>query len=125
MPGPGPYTSDKTIPWNYRGDVYYHGIKKDCSATEEQDFDISNIAGTSKITRSGRIFSPEIAPRKGVYGPVIILAVAPTKAVPDPIIISNNTPIDKAVTTPIIILTDTPAAELTEARGKGVIVELV
>ena len=29
MPGPVPYTSDKTIPWNYGGDVYYHGIKQD------------------------------------------------------------------------------------------------
>ena len=27
MPGPIPYTSDKTVPCNYRWDVYYHDIK--------------------------------------------------------------------------------------------------
>ena len=51
--------------------------------------------------------------------------MAAPKVTPTPIIISNNTPIDKAVTTLVIILTDTPAAELTEGRGKGVMVELV
>ena len=29
MLGPVPYASDKTVPWNYGGDVYYHGIKQD------------------------------------------------------------------------------------------------
>ena len=29
MPGPVPYESDKTVPWNYGGDIYYHGIKQD------------------------------------------------------------------------------------------------
>ena len=71
MPGPIPYESDKTVPWNYDGDIYYHGIKQDGLAaeeinSEEEDSDISNIAGTSKITRSGRIFSLEIAPPKAV-----------------------------------------------------------
>ena len=67
MPGPVAYESDKIVSWNYGGDIYYHGIKQDGLAakeinSEEEDSNISNIAGTSKITRSGRIFSPEIAP---------------------------------------------------------------
>ena len=62
-PGPVPYESDKTVSWNYGGDIYYHGIKQDGPTaeeinSEEEDSDISNISGTSKITRSGRIFSP-------------------------------------------------------------------
>ncbi|CAI8608207.1 unnamed protein product [Vicia faba] len=77
MPGPVPYESDKAILWNYDGDIYYHGIKQDGLAAEEmssekEDSDISNIVGTSKITRSGRIFSPEIAPPKAVFGPVAV-----------------------------------------------------
>ena len=27
MPGPAPYKSDKSVPWNYGGEIYYHGIK--------------------------------------------------------------------------------------------------
>ena len=95
------------------------------SSYEKVNSDISNIAGTSKITRSGRIFSPEISPLKAVSGPVIIHVVAPPKAVPGPTIISNNTPIEKDVTTHVIIPTDTLATELTETRGKGVLIEPV
>ena len=63
MHGPVPYASEKTVPWNYGEDVYYHGIKQDWPAAEDSssnkvNSNISNIAGTSKITRSGRIFSP-------------------------------------------------------------------
>ena len=29
MPGPIPYSSDKTIPWTYGGDFYYHGAKQE------------------------------------------------------------------------------------------------
>ena len=59
MPGPVPYESDKTVPWNYGGEIYYHGVKQDGLTTEEvgseeEDSDISNISGTSKITCSGR-----------------------------------------------------------------------
>ena len=109
--------------------VQHHGIKLDWSAAEEinsdkKDYDISNIAGTSKITRSGRIFSPKIAPPKAVSGPIIIHVATP-KVTPTPTFISNSTPINKVVTTPAIILTDTRAAKLTEARGKGVMVEHV
>ena len=78
MLGPIPYSSDKNVPWNYGGDVYYHGVKQDWLAVEDSLFeqvdpDIDNIAGTSKITRSGRVFSPEIAPPKTITDPVIIL----------------------------------------------------
>ena len=55
MPGPISYSSDKTVPWNYGGDVYYHGVKQDWMADEDSilekaEPDIKNIAGTSKIT---------------------------------------------------------------------------
>ena len=108
------------------GGVYYHGIKQDWPAAEEinfekEDFDISNIAGTSKITQSGKIFSLEIAPPKAVSGPVIIHVAAP-KVDPIPIIISTSTPINEAVITPVIIPTNTPAAE---TRGKSILVEPV
>ena len=76
-----------------------------------EDSDISNISRTSKITRSGRIFSPEIAPPKAVFGPV-----AASKVTSVPIIISANALIDEAVTTPIVIPTNTPTAE---TRGKS------
>ncbi|KAI5382844.1 hypothetical protein KIW84_070306 [Lathyrus oleraceus] len=58
-PGPVPYSSSKAIPWNYGGDVYIHDIKQDDNSANPNDVD---IVGTSKITRSGRIFSPEISP---------------------------------------------------------------
>ena len=72
MSGPIPYKSNKTIPWNYEGEIFYHGIKQIEPVQENSDdetHDIGNIAGISKITRSGRIFSPEIAPPRAVFGP--------------------------------------------------------
>ena len=74
MPGPVPYKSNKMVPWNYGGEIYYHGIKHieqiaEEESSEEDNSDISNIAGISKVTRSGRIFSPEIAPPTAVFGP--------------------------------------------------------
>ena len=116
MPGPIPYLSDKTVPWNYAWDVYYHGIKQDWPAAEDSNFDkvdsdISNIAGTSNITQRGRIFSLEIAPPKTVSGSVIILVVvAPPQAVPSPAIASANTPVNKTVTIPVITPTDIPVS---------------
>ncbi|KAI5404630.1 hypothetical protein KIW84_051693 [Lathyrus oleraceus] len=56
-PGPVPYSSSKAIPWNYGGDVYIHGVKQVGNSANPND-----IVGTSKVTRSGRIFSPEISP---------------------------------------------------------------
>ena len=62
FPGPVPYASDKVVPWHYGANVYYHGIKQDLK-NEEADLDVSNIVGTSKITRSGRVFS-QIFPQR-------------------------------------------------------------
>ena len=75
MQGPIPYKLDKTVPWNYGGEIYYHGVKQieqtaEEESSEEDNSDISSIAGTSKVTRSGRIFSPEIAPPTAVFGPM-------------------------------------------------------
>ena len=95
----------------------YHNIKQDGLtaeevSSEEEDSDISNIAGTSKITRSGRIFSPEIAPPKAVFGPMVV-----PKMTSIPIIISASTPTSKDDTTPTVIPTNTSTAEI---RGKGI-----
>ena len=107
MPGPIPYSSDKAVPGNYGADVYYYGVKQDQLAIKDEvardtDPNVGNITWTNKITRSGRIFSPEISP-KTVTTHVIIPTAAPT-----------NTPSD----TPTFI----PA---TEIRGKEVLVEPV
>ena len=112
MSGPIPYESDKIVPWNCGGDIYYHGIKQDGMAveeinSEEEDSDISNIVETSKITRGGIIFSPKIAPPKAVFGPV-----AASKVISVPIIISASAPIDKDDTTPAVIPTNTPTAKI-------------
>lgn len=63
-PGPIPYSSNKAIPWNYGTDVYIHGVKQEPitdEITEVNNPNIDNIVGTSKVTRSGRVFSPEIS----------------------------------------------------------------
>ena len=73
MLGPVPYQSSKTIPWNYGGEIFYYGVKQIETVqeiSEEENPDIGNIAGTSKITRSGRILSPEIAPPRAVSRPL-------------------------------------------------------
>ncbi|XP_058771946.1 uncharacterized protein LOC131645720 [Vicia villosa] len=64
-PGPIPYSSDKAVPWSYGNDVYIHGVKQEALNDEPVKVpspDVDNIVGTSKVTRSGRIFSPEISP---------------------------------------------------------------
>ena len=117
MSGPVLYESDKTMPWNYDGDIYYHGIKQDRLAakeisSKEEDSDISNISGTSKITRRGRIFSPEIAHPKAVFGPVDV-----PKVTSIPIIISASAPNDKDDTIPAFIPTNTSTSE---TQGKNI-----
>src|ERR1051325_6343721 len=62
-PRPVLYSSDKAIPWNYGSDVYYHGVKQDPLTIEDLTveatiLDIDNITGSSKVTRTGRVFSP-------------------------------------------------------------------
>ena len=98
------------------GDVYYHCIKQDWPAVEDSisekaNPDINNIAGTSKITQSGRVFFPEIAPPKTIIGHVII---------PVPV------PVDTTTTTiPLVTPADTPTTDSTETRGKGMLVQPV
>ena len=83
VPGPIPYTSDKAVPWHYGADAYYHGVKQDLKI-EEADADVSNIVGASKVTRSGRLFSPEISPLT-VHKPVIIPSASTSATTPVPI----------------------------------------
>ena len=101
MPGPVPYISDKSIPWNYGGEIYYHGVKQ-VEITEEssdkEDADIGNISSTSKITRSGRIFSPEIAPPKAIFGPSAV-----PKVTHAPVKLSATTPIIEEIVTPAVV----------------------
>src|ERR1044072_4776881 len=66
-PRPIPYSSDKSIPWHYGAEVYYHGVKQEPLTIEDitveaSDHDIDNITGSSKVTRIGRVFSLEISP---------------------------------------------------------------
>ena len=113
MPGPVLYQSDKIVPWNYGGEIYFHGIKHDELTAEEEsskedNSDISNIVGTSKITRSGRIFSPEIAPPTTVFGSVAIPTITSV-----PVIVPASIPTNKDNTIPI------PASTV-ENKGKNV-----
>ena len=61
-PGLIPYSSDKAVPWNYGAEVYYHGIKQDSQINEDKTDDVTNIIGSSRVTRTGKIFSPIISP---------------------------------------------------------------
>ena len=94
VPGPVPYASNKVVPWHYGADVYYHGIKQDLK-NEEADPNVSNIVGTSKVTRSGRVFSPEISP----------------KTVNRPIVIPSATPVGTSTTTRVLTPIITPTVE--------------
>ena len=106
MPGPIQYKSNKTIPWNYGGEIFYHGVKQIESAEENSDEeipDVGNIAGTSKITRSGRIFSPEISPPRAVFGP---------SSAPMPVKIYVRSSVIEEIDTPEVV----PVAD----KGKGI-----
>ena len=104
----------QVVPWNYGADVYYHGVKQDLlvvkdKVTEDTDPDIDNIVGTNKISRSGRIFSPEIS----------------LKTVATPFIIPTATPISTPIATPTVIPDVIPATESADTWGKEVLVEPV
>ncbi|XP_058785835.1 uncharacterized protein LOC131660590 [Vicia villosa] len=65
VPGPIPYESEKAIPWYYGSDVYYYGTKEEGEPSKEKLVEASvantdNFAGTGRITRSGRVFSPQL-----------------------------------------------------------------
>ena len=106
-PGPIPYISDKAIPWYYGADVYYHGVKQDLRA-EEADVDISNIVGTSKVTRSERLFSPKISPLT-VYKSVVIPST----------ITSTTVPVSTGVITPIAEPYGTRGKEITSEPARS------
>src|ERR1051325_4950160 len=81
-PRPVPYPSDTAIPWNYGAEVYYHGVKQDPLTIEDLSVkatipDVDNITGSSKVTRTGRVFSPEISPPKDIATPTRIPAIQP------------------------------------------------
>ena len=73
---------------------------------ENADSDVVNIARASKITRSGRVFSPEISPPKTATRPVIIPAVVPPKT---------------TTVIPVITPVDPPITESVETRGKDIL----
>src|ERR1051325_2567748 len=68
LPRPVHYTSEKAIPWNYGSEYYRDGKKLNVKTFEEGKSDerkiegnepvVLDIAEESRITRSGRIFSP-------------------------------------------------------------------
>ncbi|XP_058733544.1 uncharacterized protein LOC131605170 [Vicia villosa] len=65
VPGPIPYESEKAIPWHYGSDVYYYGTKEEGEPSKEKlvEASVANtdyFAGTGRITRSGRVFSPQL-----------------------------------------------------------------
>ncbi|XP_058726079.1 uncharacterized protein LOC131597396 [Vicia villosa] len=57
LPGPVPYNSEKAIPWNYGGEVFYQGAKYEVKAPVEKK-NVDNVVGIGRMTRSGRIFNP-------------------------------------------------------------------
>ncbi|XP_058746156.1 uncharacterized protein LOC131619029 [Vicia villosa] len=57
LPGPVPYTSERAIPWNYGGEVFYQGAKYEIKMPVEKE-DVDNVVGIGRMTRSGRIFNP-------------------------------------------------------------------
>ena len=76
--GPVPYISDKVVPWNYGAEVYYHGVKQEPWITKIKEPEITNIDGTSKVTRTRRVFSSEISPPTTTTTPICVPAAQPT-----------------------------------------------
>ncbi|XP_050909226.1 uncharacterized protein LOC127123003 [Lathyrus oleraceus] len=65
MPTPFPFESTKAVPWKY-GITVVDGkdgepeVAESKKSVENVDADITNIAGTSRMTRSGRIYTPNV-----------------------------------------------------------------
>ncbi|XP_058763228.1 uncharacterized protein LOC131636633 [Vicia villosa] len=57
LSGPVPYNSEKVVPWNYGGEVFYQGAKYEIKMPVEKE-DVDNVVGVGRMTRSGRIFNP-------------------------------------------------------------------
>ncbi|XP_050919832.1 uncharacterized protein LOC127137412 [Lathyrus oleraceus] len=58
VPGPIPYESDGVVPWDYDGDVYCNGKKKEDQAAVDTTVSRMDNVGLSGFTRSGRLFAP-------------------------------------------------------------------
>ncbi|XP_050908426.1 uncharacterized protein LOC127122062 [Lathyrus oleraceus] len=58
VPGPIPYESDGDVPWDYGGDVYCNGKKKEDHDAVDTTVSKVDNAGLSGFTRSGRLFAP-------------------------------------------------------------------
>ncbi|XP_058754998.1 uncharacterized protein LOC131628147 [Vicia villosa] len=105
-PGPISYSSDKAIPWNYGAEVYIQGVKQELVAdkvAEDTNPDVGNISGTSKVTRSGRVFSPEISPNTAApTGTPIPNQDADTR---------GKGPLLEPIQTPVEIVTENPSPE--------------
>ena len=71
----------------------------------KQEFDtstgVTNITEPAKVTRSGRLFSPDIVP-PAIQRPLVITPTSVPVSLPDQVPVS------------------TPAAESSDARGKGI-----
>ncbi|XP_050895562.1 uncharacterized protein LOC127102203 [Lathyrus oleraceus] len=59
VPAPFSFDSTKEVPWNYEP-VVYVGNKP----VILKEPDVTNIVGASGVTRSGRVFAPEVIPSK-------------------------------------------------------------
>ncbi|XP_050883704.1 uncharacterized protein LOC127086918 [Lathyrus oleraceus] len=61
MPTPFPYESTKVVPWKYETTIVDKVVEASTNVevTEVVNEDVTNIAGMSKMTRSGRIYTPE------------------------------------------------------------------
>ena len=57
--------------------MFYHGIKQEDWIEESKADDVGNITGSSKVTRTGRIFSPNISPPTAIMALVRITAEKP------------------------------------------------
>lgn len=64
LPSPIPYSNENVVPWYYGSDVYYHGLKQEGKPSEdkpskEASLNVDKFAGTGRITKSCRIYSPQ------------------------------------------------------------------
>lgn len=64
LPSPILYSIKKAIPWHYGLDIYYHGVKQEDPLFQEESsikesLNVENFAGVGRITRSGRVYSPQ------------------------------------------------------------------
>ncbi|XP_050881930.1 uncharacterized protein LOC127085460 isoform X1 [Lathyrus oleraceus] len=80
MPAPFPYESTKAVPWKYEITAVDKVVEgsSDAEVTKAVSEDVTNIAGMSRMTRSGRVYAPEfnVTPQGPNKGSTV---VAPTK----------------------------------------------